>query len=371
MLVHRRTVRLGRRLLAALAAFVAISAVALSAVAPAVSANTPTVGASRGSFPDIPDQVVTYRWGATTYPTWATSSAGAALAGYATLPDNNSRGPRPVYSTSGTATVLYTAASSSPCNSLQNLQWLQCATNGGTTSFRIHIRNFDGAPYGDWRWYDKVSSCLTPSGVRASGCWLVGRAMIHEAGHAIPTFGHDPQAETETVMNAISPQVGAPGGSRRTFQRCDEAALQLLWDLSDFSRGYADCFNEIAGHGVRGLITRVSAGGTSFTACLRAARTVTGRLATAADSRYQKLSDNPLAGRTLRFDRKRRIDSTWTAGAESAIVGAAVTGADWTRSFASPSSTGGTWDYRAHFDGDVGLDPSNAVQFSITWSAAC
>lgn len=363
MLVHRPTARLVRGLGAAL--------LALSAIAPGASANVPTVGASRGSFPDIPDQIVSYRWGATTYPTWATGAAGAALAGYPNLPDNNSRGPRPVYSSSGTATVLYTAASSSPCNSLQNLQWLQCATNGGTTSFRIHIRNFDGAPYGDWRWYDKASSCLNASGVRVGGCWLVGRAMIHEAGHAIPTFGHDPQGEADTVMNAVSPQFGTVGGNRATFQRCDEAALQLLWDLADFSRAYADCFDGIAGHGVRGLITKASTSAATFTSCLGAARTVTGRLATAADSRYQKLTDNPLAGRILWFDRKRRVDTTWGAKVESAVVGAAVTGADWTRSFGAPLSTGGTWDYRAHFDGDVGLDPSNVVQFSITWSAAC
>jgi len=36
-----------------------------------------------------------------------------------------------------------------------------------------------------------------------------------------------------------------------------------------------------------------------------------------------------------------------------------------------PSSAGGTYDYRAHFDGDSGLDPSNQATFSITWTVAC
>ena len=82
--------------------------------------------------------------------------------------------------------------------------------------------------------------------------------MIHEAGHALAHFGHDTQTEAETVMRSTSPEVGSTGGGRTTFQRCDEAALQLLWDLRALDGPYANCFDGIAGHGTSGLVTTLS-----------------------------------------------------------------------------------------------------------------
>jgi glycerol-3-phosphate acyltransferase PlsY len=98
---------------------------------------------------------------------------------------------------------------------------------------------------------------------------------------------------------------------------------------------------------------------------------VGGRLAVKIEPLYGRLSNNPLAGRTLRFDRRKRTVTSWTLNAESTVPNGAETGTNWTRTFAAPSSLGGTYDYRAHFDGDLGLDPSNGALFSIAWSAAC
>jgi hypothetical protein len=360
--------RLLGRTLVRLAATVAL----LLALPLPVQANVPTVGASRGQFPDVPDQPVPYRWGSSTYPAWLIAAAQDSLdTKYRSWNDNNSHAPRPVYTPGGAAVVYYAAYRDSPCNSLTSLQWLQCASNMGSPSFRIYIRDFDGAPYSDWRWWDKRASCLSTSGTTASGCWYVRRALIHEAGHAIPSFGHDTQTESDTVMRATSPMVGATGGNRFVFQRCDQAALQLLWDVADPARPYGDCFDHIAGHGVRGLVTSVTTNGTSFPGCIATGRLVGGRLAVKIEPLYGRLSNNPLAGRTVWFDRKRRADTTWTTRAESTVATVAENGTDWTRTFAAPGSTGGTWDYRAHFDGDTGLDPSNAATFSITWGVTC
>ncbi len=361
---HRHPVPAARRLVAALALLLVLPTPALG--------HVPTVGASRGQFADVPDQAVPYRWGAASYPAWLTAAAQDSLdTKYRSWNENNSHAPRPVYSAAGAAVVYYAAYLDSPCNSLTSLQWLQCATNGGSTSFRIYVRDFEGAPYSDWRWWDRTSSCVKPNGATASGCWYARRALIHEAGHAIPTFGHDPQTEADTVMRAVSPQVGMTGGNRFVFQRCDQAALQLLWDVADPARPYGDCFDGIPGHGVRGLVTSLTTNGSSFSGCIGSSRAVGGRLAVKTEPLYGRLSNNPLAARTVWFDRKRRSDTTWLARAESTVATAAETGTDWLRTFASPSSTGATWDYRAHFDGDAGLDPSNLPVFSITWSNAC
>ena len=331
-------------------------------------AHAPTVGGSRGQF--SAGQSLPYRFGGT-YPSWLTSATQDSLnTKYRSWTNNNSHGPEPVYSSTGRAVVYYSASLLAPCTG-GDPQWLQCASSGGTTSFRIYIRNFDGAPYSDWRWWDTSSSCTKPSGGTASGCWYVRRAMIHEAGHAIPTFGHDGQTENDTVMRATSPEVGATGGNHFVFQRCDQAALQLLWDVKDYARPYGDCFDHVAGHGLRGLSTTVTTNGTSFNACASTGKLIGGRLAVKIDSLYGLLSNNPLAGRTLWFDRKSRTATTWTLRAESTIPNAATTGTNWTRTFRAPSTLGGTYDYRAHFDGEPGLDPSNAPTFSIVWSASC
>jgi hypothetical protein len=354
-----RVPRRSRILLLALSVLLATPASAL--------AGTPTVGASRGSFPDIPGQEIGWRWAASGYPTWLTTAAAAGLAAYPDARANNSGGPRPVYLAGSSATVHYSATSSSPCNSLVNLLWLQCASNWTTTAFRIHVRDFDGAPYGDWRWWEKTRSCLTSSGRTASGCWRVPRAMIHEAGHALAHFGHDTQTEAETVMRSVSPEVGMTGGDRSTLQRCDQAALQLMWDLADLAQPYGDCFDGIASHGVTGLVTRLTVSGSSFAACLGATVPVEGRLAVAPYTDYRRLSNNPLAVRTVWFDRKPHSSTTWTPSAEGTLALRDLTGPNWSRAFWSPTGSAGTWDYRARFLGAQGLDPSSSPVFSIAW----
>ena len=74
---------------------------------------------------------------------------------------------------------------------------------------RIHVRDFDRAPYGDWLWWEKGSSCTTASGRSSGGCWLLARALIHEAGHAIQhKVGYAMMTFRQTMVPAV--QVAAP-----------------------------------------------------------------------------------------------------------------------------------------------------------------
>ncbi|HEY6058095.1 MAG TPA: hypothetical protein VIV06_08685, partial [Candidatus Limnocylindrales bacterium] len=267
----------------------------------------------------------------------------------------------------GPAVVYYSAASISPCSGT-NPGWLQCATGGGAVTWRIYVRDLDRARYAKWRWWDKTQSC----GNAPTTCWYLERAMIHEAGHAVPTFGHDDGlTENDTVMRSYAPVVGAPGGNHFVFQRCDQAALQLLWDVAKFTLPYGDCFDDIPGHGSTGLVTTLTATTGTFSSCVTAARLIRGRLAVQNTTYYGLLADNPIAGRTVWFDRKRSVDAAWTLRAESVIPGEQLTGYNWARAFTAPGGQPGSIDYRAHFDGDKGLDPSAQPTFTINWLYGC
>lgn len=284
---------------------------------------------------------------------------------------NNSRIPTLSYWASGTAQVVYSTAKFSPCGTGSD-QWIQCATNGGSSSWRIYIRNFGASGEPTWKWQE-LTSCT------AGTCWYLRRALIHESGHAMVTFpdlsGAD---EADSVMNGNAPSIGEPGGNHFVFRRCDEAAIQLNWDVADVWGTYADCFDHLTSHG--GLVTELSVSGSSFTRCLSLPGSVPGRLqikdTTSTGSgtgTYKLMAKNPLAGRTVRIQRKPSTSSSWTTyAALTTTANAAATGNNWTRALPAPSSTG-TWNYRAYFDGTSGEDllADGPVNFNVTWTTNC
>jgi hypothetical protein len=329
------------------------------------SAHSPTPGAAKGSL--TANQVITYKFGGS-YPSWLTAAVNDSLQNKYDDPNaHNSRAPTLQYSSTGTAIVYYSNSATSPCSG--RTDWLQCASNGGTASWRIYVRNFDAAPLGSAVWWDKAGSCNG-----SSSCWYIRRAMIHETGHAVLTFPDlTGWSESDTVMNGKSPTVTQTGGDHFVYQRCDEAASQLVWDVRNYAGPYGDCFDHITGHGTYGLITTMTTSGTSFNQCIGLGLNVSGRLAIKATSDYGVLSNNPLAGRTVWVDRKLSTSTTWTLKVASTTANATTSGNNWTRSFGSPTSTGGTYNYRAHFDRSSasGLDSSNKASFTILWSRAC
>ena len=298
------------------------------------------------------------------YGSWMTSPAVAALdTNFADRATNNSLAPVFHYSSSGDdGTVWLKVASSSPCGT-GHLDWLQCANGGGTFSFNIYVRDLYNAAsdYSNWAWYDKTSSC--PSG---KTCWYLRRTFIHEVQHVtLGIAGHDDGGETNTVMAATTPWAPNAGWNQTRIRRCDEAAEQLAYDVSDKAGPYADCFDHIGNAGVSGLKTDMSVTAAAYRACNGAGVTVTGRLQVLADvANYHRLNGNPLAGRLVRLDRDG-VGSVFTTKASS------VSGANWAVTVSGSSSA--THPFVAHFDdasGD-GLADSDRAAFTVTWGSAC
>ena len=319
-----------------------------------VSANTPTPGASKGGFSR--DQVVYYKY-AGSYPTWLSGAMNDSALNYYHDSNHNNHAPTLAYSSSGAALFHYFVQTTSPCT--DNSAWIQCTQHGGTTSWDIYVRNFHGAPLNGSKWWEDVPHCSA-----GTSCFYLHRAGIHELGHAMLTFADlSGWEELDTVMNGTDPHVGLPGATHWDFQRCDEAASQLLWDVKSSGGEYGDCFGSITNHGVHGLITELSMGTTTYTACNMQPTTVSGRIQVKDYSTYGPLGGKPLTSRAVHVDRGSTTNYT-SATATNA------SGDNW--SVTIPGTSNLTYSYVAHFDylDGSGLDASNTVAFTIRWNAA-
>ena len=326
-----------------------------------VAAHVPTAGSS-ALYDDSPVVTLTYKFSGT-YPSWFTSAARTALE--TDLPNrafNNSRIPLFALNTSsGTGRVSYSAATSSPCGT-GNTEWIQCATGGGTTSWKIFVRDFANSGKTGWAWYQTSGAC--PSG---KTCFDVRRALLHETLHIVLGASHDTQGETNTVMGSVTPWSPNTGWNTHHIQRCDEAAAQLNYGLSSVTGVYANCFDDITGHGVNGLVSTLTTTGTSFGECKGYPVVVTGRLAVKSTSSYKKLSNSPLANRAIVFDRRASTGTTWTLGVASTAASSA-SGDNWSVTL---GSFVGTWVFRAHYAGETGVDASNQPTFTVQWGNPC
>lgn len=162
----------------------AAALVLITFAAPAIAgAHEVTVSRSRGSFSQS-DQPVTYRF-AGTYPSWVTTAVNSEFqTNYANAATNNSRAPILSYSSSGTALVTYSNALLSPCNQDPNPDWLACASNWGTTGFKVYIRNFATAPHpNDWGWYENDNSCSGDSAASTPSA----RSSTNSATRSLPS----------------------------------------------------------------------------------------------------------------------------------------------------------------------------------------
>jgi hypothetical protein len=260
----------------------------------------------------------------------------------------------------GSGTVSYSSKPSSPCGT-GNTLWLQCASNWGSQSWHIYVRNLSGAPHAGWTWCN-----ISFSGT----CWDAERALLHEAEHVTMAIGnHDSQGESYTIMGSVSPWYANYGWNTHHIQRCDEAAGQLLTGMSSPYGPIADCFSNVAGHGATGLAPALTASSTSISACLGTAATMSGSFGIRSDYRYQQMSGLPLGGRTIWFDRKPHTSSTWTLN-----VAAATTtgdGTNWSRAFSTGSTSTITYDFRPHTSSEPGLDAAIGPVILVTWRTSC
>jgi hypothetical protein len=330
-----------------------VGVVLAGAVAFAAEAHNPTSG-SRKYAADY--QLLLYDFSGS-YPSWVTSASDEALqVNYQDPGTNNSRAPLFGYTSGGAGDVIYDGYSSSPCGT-GNLDWIQCANGGGTTSWNIYIRDFDEAPYSNFKWWDKTSSC--PSGT----CFYLRRGVIHEILHITLAAGHNSDIQTNTIMQAATPAYAKAGWNQIYIRKCDTVRHQLSYDVEDFYGPYGDCFDHITNHGPTGLQSNLTVSqAPTYFACNGVGVNVTGRLQVSAFSSYGLLSGNPLAGRTVWFDRNG-------VGNWASTVANANSGNNYSFTVFGPSYV--THNYVAHFNATTndGLDSSNQVSFSITWDA--
>jgi hypothetical protein len=315
------------------------------------------IGAS-ANYP--PGAALVYRYGATSYPAWFQGAVQAGLGpDWSNAAYNNSRSPSFSYSPSGSGAVVYSDAKSSPCNT-GNLQWLQCAIGSGQSTWRIYVRDFTKAAYGNWTWCN-----ISYSGT----CWDMERALVHEAGHVALGAGHNDQGESNTVMGSVSPRYALTGWNTHHLQRCDEAAAQLRYGMQSGSGPIADCFDHIYGHGAIGLVSSIRTSASTISVCRAAVATLSGFFGVASTGSYGLLSGQSLAGRTIWFDRKPRSSSTWTLNVASATTGTGAT--NWSRGFSSGTTSTVTYDFRPHTSQEAGLDAATGPIVTVTWGATC
>lgn len=326
-----------------------------------VSAHTPVAGAVREFSPGTSLQ---YGWGGV-YPTWFTGALGSAFgADWTTSAWNNAQKPTFSYVAGGAGTVSYEPTTAVPACNL--IAWIGCANNWGTTTWNVWVRDFTRSPTLPYRWVQTTGTC-------SGTCFDLRRVALHEIEHVtLSVSNHDEQGELNTVMASVTPWSPTTGWNTHHVQKCDEAAFQLLYDLSAMAGVYADCFDHVTGHGVGGLVSTATASAPIASTCYGTALSITGRLAIQTNTNYGTLSNNPLASRTVYIDRKLHSSSTWTADYSSAVATSAGTGNNWSRSFSQTGSSGSiTYDYRAHYKGEAGVDPGYSSVVSLTWSSVC
>ena len=320
-------------------------------------AHTPTAGANQLYSVST---TLSWKFSASAYPQWLIDAVKASLddsqAGGSTFNNgyyNGTKMPRFVYSSTGIGQIHYTTQSYSPCSGVS--AWIACGNpHGGSTAFDIYIRVLTGTS----RWYEADVNDTRHTR------YLLKLAMVHEPLHV--TMGisnHDPQTIDETVMiTPVIPPYGDHGWSTTHIQACDEAAGQLLYDLETLAGDYASCFDHITNHGAYGLRSGLSvSGATSLSACVGNSVTVSGRLEVADYASYGRLALNPLAGRTVTFDRDG------VSNTSSVTANNTSSGDNWSASFSS--ATYGTHSYDVHFDGSAAssLGSASGGSFTVTW----
>jgi hypothetical protein len=317
------------------------------------------------------------------YPGWFQSNVQNELeTAWSDPAANNSNVPRfdDGNDASGGGTIVYTSQASSPCTG--STIWIGCNPAGGTRSFAIYVRAFPSPSAPTWLWYQRDNTCSdlydgSPNpndGYPTSVCFSVLRVVAHESTHVTLLRPHyDAGADDETIMQSTTP---TPNGSpddwnRRNFLPCDAAAAQLEYGPADAAGKYADCFATTPGDGAKGLNTSLTVtSGASSTRCVDTIATVGGRLALANSAAYEDMRNWPLAGRVVRIDRKPAASSTWTNGVLTAIASPAG-GSNWSKAVTSSGS--GVYDYRASWStgsGELALNSSNVVTWTITWTTA-
>jgi hypothetical protein len=204
--------------------------------------------------------------------------------GWASPSSNNSNGVRFSYGATGQGVVYYTSSSGGICGG----GWLGCADARYVPTWKIWIRS-NPITAGWENWCDLESDM---------GCPDAGRVAIHEVGHVGGYLEHYDTGFGATRMTPLPPTKDTNEWNTRTLGRCDEARLQLMYDLDSKWGAYANCFEDFPNSGPGdGLVTDLSAAPTNIVVCSGQQATVSGRLNVHNFANYAAMADNGVWGR--------------------------------------------------------------------------
>jgi len=305
--------------------------------------------------------------------------------GWADPDTNNSNSMRFTNNQQSTlATVMLTSGSVAAC---------------GGSAFQ-GCANIENASQGKWQIWIKAGQSFCEE-AQVNNCRYAERMAIHEIGH-IGGFNDDcddgsadgmsdPPApscsQANSVMQTLS---GAPpwhdnvnghglpeaGWDHFQLQKCDEAGMQIRYDLKFLSGPYADCFDHVLHHGTFGLKTSLTTASSSYAACSGQTLSVSGRL-DVFDGNYGR----QLSNGSYYLDGNGLLDRWVSIWREGSIYDFQETfsssGNNWTVDFTETTSVTHTVHYTVQFDRNAtslntaqltsGLDSSPTVAFTITW----
>src|SRR6478736_2039766 len=324
------------------AAFVALIAGLTVGVA-ITNAHGPDPALSGGLFAQ--NQALEYAWRSGAEPPAAIRTAIRAASTAATA-SRASKAATIAYDATGPNVIGYGLGA--PCG----VNGLACFTRSAPTGFSMWLREqghvFD---WGTLKWCQSYTTA-------PNGCYDAETIALDEFGHVEGLDHHanyaDDRDYEDAVVQTYSRTKPAAGWNARAFGACDQATLQRRYDVSSWTAKYSTCAS---------LATTVTVSASPAWVGLGATVTVTATLRVADVDGYERLANNPLAGRSVTLQRRVTGTTAWvgagtmSAGATSGTYVASarlVTGSEFRAIFSTPTNEGLRGDTSAVFRVVVG-----------------
>lgn len=266
---------------------------------------------------------------------------------------NNSNSVRFSYNTSGVGVVRFAQGGTIVECDVDEPGWLGCAVGDPISAWKVWLRSNALAVTGH-RWCDLELE---------TGCPDAGRVAIHEiGGHVAGWLYHYAGGWSNTRMSSL-PFYNDNTWNTRTMGPCDEARLQMWFDVKNFAGGYSDGCWDTVDHITNGKLETLTTTTPNFTeVCSGATVTLTGRLKIRAWGSYGAINDNNLVSRSIDIMRNGSVHKSFaTNGAldpsNNIVTTVTATVANTT-----------TYTYYARFtSGEAALNSSSSSPFTILW----
>jgi hypothetical protein len=339
--------RRDRRLLRIGSILLSVVMTALAGQPGEAHAPDPTVGGSRWAT----DQQVRFAWKAgQAPPAWLAGAInGAAADSNAT---KSSRAPTFSYQAGAASLIAY--GEPTGCSAAG----IACFNRAGApTSFRMWYRQ-----HGYWFDWGQLRWCEAPGG-SANGCYEARTIGLDEFGH-VQILGHHVNHANQSdyldaVVQAVSRAKPKVGWQVRSYGVCDQATLQLEYDVAGPASAYSSCLS---------LTTTLTLAASPTSVPLGGAVTFSASLKVATSTSYKQLGANPLSGKTVTIRRRVPGTTAWTTIATMAAGSSPGT-------YVVALTPGATYEWSATFGGVTGLrsstSPTTIVSVSSCGSPPC